>query len=48
MALVGSDTFPVRREGAPFKGDGGRDEVAGSLENKDHLSPQLKLQLGLG
>ena len=36
-------------------GDGGGtgegregDEAAGSVENKDHLSPQLKLQLGLG
>ena len=33
---VGPDTFPVGT------GDGRR-EVAGSVENKDHLSPQLKL-----
>ena len=38
---VVSDTFPVG-------GRGTGDEAAGSVENKDHLSPQLKLQLGLG
>ena len=31
---VGTDTFPVG-------GRGMGDEVAGSVENKDHLSPQL-------
>ena len=39
---VGADTFPVSG------GTGSGGEVAGSIENKDHLSPQLKLQLGLG
>ena len=40
-----SNTFQVGRGT-----EGGRegDEVAGSVENKDLLSPQLKLQLGLG
>ena len=38
---VGADTFLVG-------GDETGDEVAGSGENKDHLSPQLKLHLGLG
>ena len=40
---VGADTFPVGT-GDEMR----RDEVAGSVENKDHLSPQLKLKLGLG
>ena len=40
-----TDTFPVGGDG---RGTGEGDEVAGSVENKDHLSPQLKLQLGLG
>ena len=39
---VGADTFPVGT------GDETRRDVAGSVENKDHLSPQLKLRLGLG
>ena len=33
---VGPDTFPVRT-----RQDETGDEVAGSVENKDHLSPQL-------
>ena len=44
---VGADTFPVGT-GDKMRRDGRRDEVAGSVENKDHLSPQLKLKLGLG
>ena len=36
---VGADTLPVETR------DG---RMAGSVENKDHLSPQLKLKLGLG
>ena len=35
----------LSRSGGRDGGDGG-DEAAGSVENKDHLSPQLKLQLG--
>ena len=45
---VEPDTFPVEtRRGETIRDETG-DEVAGSVENKDHLSPQLKLQLGLG
>ena len=48
---VSSDTFPVGgREGRGRQGNGadGGDKAAVSVENKDHLSPQLKLHLGLG
>ena len=38
---VGADTFPVGGRERDGDGRGTGDEAAGSVENKDHLSPQL-------
>ena len=46
MAEIQSFLILSRLWGTEGGWDG--DEAAGSVENKDHLSPQLKLQLGLG
>ena len=45
--MVKLQGFKIEADIFPVGWDGG-DEAAGSVENKDHLSPQLKLQLGLG